>query len=77
MVAEAGVEQAMLQLNQNENFTGDTTEQVFFNNTTQGREFIPTTVTDDPGDTNAKIITSTGKVYRYNQTKKPNWNAYC
>ncbi len=71
MVAEAGVEQAMLQLNQNENFTGDATEQVFFNNTTQGRGVYTSTVDDDPGDTNAKIITSTGKVYRYNQTSNP------
>lgn len=71
MVAEAGVEQALQQLNQDEAFTGHTTEQQFFDNITQGRGAFTTTVTDDPGDTNAKIITSTAKVYRHNKTDQP------
>lgn len=67
MVAEAGVEQTVNQVNDNSSFTGYTTDQVFFNNATQGKGVYKTTVTNDPGDTNAKIITSTGKVYRYNK----------
>lgn len=71
MVAEAGIEQALLQLNQNNNFTGSPTEQIFFNNSNQGKGVYTTTITNDPGNTNAKIITSTGKVYRYNKITDP------
>jgi Tfp pilus assembly protein PilX len=67
MVAEAGIEQAVLETNQNENFTGHTSEQVFFNNATQGRGTYTTTITN-LSDTNAKQIVSTGKVYRENST---------
>lgn len=71
MVAEAGVEQALQQLNQDEGFTGHPTEQIFFDNATQGRGAFTTQVTEDPGDTNAKIVISTGKVYRHNKTGAP------
>ncbi len=67
MVAEAGVEQSVKQINDNSNFTGYATDQVFFNNTTQGKGVYTVTVANDPGDTNAKIITATGKVSRYNK----------
>ncbi len=70
MVAEAGIEQSLLQLNSNDNFTGYPTEQEFFNNTTQGRGTYSVTVANT-SDTNAKIITSTSKVYRYNKTTNP------
>jgi Tfp pilus assembly protein PilX len=65
MVAEAGIEQAVLETNQDENFTGHATEQVFFDNATQGRGTYTTTITN-LSDTNAKQIVSTGKVYRQN-----------
>jgi Tfp pilus assembly protein PilX len=66
MVAEAGIEQAVFETNQDENFTGHETEQVFFDNATQGRGTYTTTITN-LADTNAKQIVSTGKVYRQNQ----------
>lgn len=71
LVAEAGVEQSVKQLNTDDNFAGYTTEQQFFNNTTQGRGVFTTTVTDSGDDANAKIITSTGKVYRSASATKP------
>lgn len=65
MVAEAGIEQAVLETNQDENFAGHPTEQIFFDNETQGRGTYTTTITN-LADTNAKQIISTGKVYRQN-----------
>lgn len=67
MVAEAGVEQSIKQINENDNFTGYSAEQEFFNNASQGRGVFTTSINDDPGDTNAKILTSTSQVYRYNK----------
>lgn len=66
MVAEAGIEQAVLETNQDENFAGHPTEQTFFDNETQGRGTYTTTITN-LADTNAKQIISTGKVYRQNR----------
>jgi hypothetical protein len=37
----------------------------------QGRGVFTTTISNSPTDSNAKIITSTGKVYRYNNTSTP------
>lgn len=67
MVAEAGVEQAIKQTNEDETFTGHASEQEFFNNTTQGRGTYTTTITNI-GNSNAKEILATGKVYRYGRT---------
>ena len=64
MVSEAGVEQAIKQINEDEGFTGHSTEQIFFDNSNQGRGTFTTTVVN-LSETNAKRITSTGKVYRY------------
>lgn len=64
LVAEAGIEQSIKQLNADDNFAGYTTTQEFFNNPTQGKGTFATAITASPGDPNAKIITSTGKVYR-------------
>lgn len=61
--AEAGLEQTLYQINQNENFGGYTTEQVFFNNPNQGKGVFTTTIAPT-ADSNAKTITATGKVYR-------------
>lgn len=66
-VAEAGIEQTVEQLNQNDAFTGYSTDQQFFNNTTQGNGSFTTAVTNITS--NAKTITSTSKVYRPNSTK--------
>ncbi len=65
LVAEAGAEQTLSQLNQQNNFTGYTTEQELFNNGSQGKGAYTTTVTNGTLQ-NEKIITSTGKIYRPN-----------
>ncbi|HVV66907.1 MAG TPA: pilus assembly PilX N-terminal domain-containing protein [Candidatus Saccharimonadales bacterium] len=70
-VAEAGVEQSLQQLNVSDSFSGYPTPQQFFNNQTQGVGTFTTTVTNDPSDSNARIITSTGKVYRYHNASSP------
>jgi len=70
LAAEAGIEQSLYLLNQNDNFDGITTEEEFFNNDTQGRGVYTTTVEPIQGS-NAKIITATGKVYRKDGTVDP------
>jgi hypothetical protein len=70
MVAEAGIEQTLHQLNQNESFTGYSAEQEFFNNANQGRGTFVTEITDDT-DSNTKYITSTGYVYKQDQSADP------
>ncbi len=70
MVAEAGIEQTMQALNEDDNFAGFTTEQEFFNNQIQGRGTFTTTVENAEGS-NTKIITSTGNVYRSEQQTDP------
>ena len=69
-VAEAGVERSLSELNSNDNFSGYSTEQVFFNNTNQGKG-IYTTIIANTADSNAKTITSVGKVFRSNDLTKP------
>lgn len=69
LTAEAGVEQSLQQLNTDDNFGGYASEQEFFNNQNQGRGVYTTTVEDSPADPNARVITSTGKVYRHNNAK--------
>ncbi len=71
LAAEAGVEQSLQQLNTNDNFGGYPTAQQFFNNTTQGLGTYTTTITNDPSNANGRVITSTGKVYRYHNTTTP------
>jgi Tfp pilus assembly protein PilX len=65
-VAEAGIEQSVLQLNQSDNFAGYPAAQQFFNNSSQGKGTFTTVVAAATGNSNAKTITSTGLVYRYN-----------
>lgn len=69
--AEAGVEQSVAQLNQNNNFGGYPSAQTLFNDTTQGNGVFTTTIANSPDDSNAKVITSTGVIYHYNQAAKP------
>lgn len=63
LVAEAGAEKTLSQLNQDSNFSGYSSEQEFFNNTNQGRGTYTTTVSAGSLQ-NEKIITSTSKIYR-------------
>lgn len=68
-VAEAGVEQSVKELNDSDSFTGYTTAQTLFSNQTQGTGSFTVSIANSTDDSNAKIITSVGKVYRYGQTK--------
>lgn len=70
LAAEAGVEYSLHQLNLDDNFEGITTEEEFFNNSEQGRGVFETTV-EQSEDSNAKIITSVGRVYRQDGTVDP------
>jgi hypothetical protein len=63
LVAEAGIEQSVRQLNTDDSFPGYTTAQQFFSNTTQGRGTFTTSVTDN-ADGTSKTVVSTGKIYR-------------
>lgn len=67
MVAEAGVEQTLYQLNSSDSFTGYNEPQVFFDDATQGRGTFTTTITNS-ADSKAKVITATGTVYRHGQS---------
>lgn len=67
MVAEAGIEQTLYQLNSSASFTGYGEPQVFFDNATQGRGEFTTTITNSV-DSKAKTIIATGVVYRYGQS---------
>ena len=67
MVAEAGIEDTLQELNVDNAFSGHASEQVFFDNQNQGRGAY-TTVVNDTADTNAKVIQSFGRVYRYGKT---------
>lgn len=71
LTAEAGVEQSLQQLNNNDGFSGYPTSQQFFNNTTQGVGSYTTSIVNDSSNPSARVITSTGKVYRYHDTTKP------
>ena len=63
LVAEAGIEQSVHQLNTNDSFGGYTTEQQFFDNSTQGRGTYTTTITDN-ADGKSKTLIATGRVYK-------------
>lgn len=69
-VAEAGIEQTITELNQNDSFAGYTTEQVFFNDSVQGRGVFQTSV-ENTANSNAKTITSTAKVFAHNSSTNP------
>lgn len=69
MVAEAGIEDALQELNADTGFTGHTTEQTFFDNENQGRGAFTSSVTDT-ADSNSKVIEATGYVYRYGKTEQ-------
>jgi hypothetical protein len=70
LVAEAGIEQSLAQLNINDDFVGYPTDQQFFNNSDQGRSTFQTVI-ENTADSNAKTITSTGKVYTLSNSNTP------
>lgn len=63
LVAEAGIEQSVHQLNVDDSFGGYTSAQQYFSNATQGKGTYTTTITNNP-DGKSKTIVSTGKIYR-------------
>ncbi|MFO0971188.1 MAG: hypothetical protein U0520_02440 [Candidatus Saccharimonadales bacterium] len=68
--AEAGIEQTLYQLNQNDSFAGFPTEQVFSNSNEFGRAVYTSSIKNLAGG-NAKTITTTAKTYNYNNASKP------
>ncbi len=71
LAAEAGVEQSVEQLNQDDSFAGYPTAQTLFNDAQQGYGTFTADIAASPDNTNAKIITAIGKVYRYGHTTDP------
>lgn len=69
LTAEAGTEQSLYNLNEDSNFAGFS-ETEFFNNTTQGRGTYQSVVSSGSGP-NEKIILTTGRVYKYNESSDP------
>lgn len=63
LLAEAGIEQSVQQLNTDDTFAGYGAAQQFFNNAYQGRGTFTTTITNN-ADGNSKTIIAEGKVYR-------------
>ncbi len=63
LVAEAGIEQSVEQLNSNDAFSGFGSPQQLFSNTNQGKATFTTTITTN-ADGTSKTILSTGKIYR-------------
>ncbi len=68
--AEAGIEQSIQQLNASNTFNGYSSAQQFINTTSQGYGTYTTTITPASGNANAKVITSTGNIYKYNDHTK-------
>lgn len=62
LVAEAGIEQSVTELNSDNSFAGYTSPQTFFDNSTQGKGTYTTTVSTN-ADGTSKTIVSYGKVY--------------
>lgn len=71
LAAEAGAEQTLFEFNQNNSFTGFTSETEFYNDNVQGRGTYQTAITNGSGP-NEKIITSTGRTYRHGSTEIEN-----
>lgn len=70
LVAEAGIEKSLAEMNNDENFTGFSTPQEFFSSENQGKGTY-TSVVENLGSESTKVITSTGKVYRLNDLNNP------
>jgi hypothetical protein len=70
LLAEAGIEQSVHQLNTDDTFPGYASAQQFFSNTAQGRGTFTSTVTDNP-DGNSKTIIAEGLMYRTSSDASP------
>lgn len=70
LVAEAGAEQSLYEINEDSTFTGYTDEAEFFDNGHQGRATYETSVSAGSGP-NEKVIVSTGRVYRQGHPDQP------
>lgn len=70
LVAEAGIEQSLQEMNEDESFSGFSSPQEFFNSDLQGRGVYTSTVVSEPSGS-SKVITSVGRVYRTNNAEKP------
>lgn len=68
LVAEAGIERSVHQLNSDDAFAGYTSTQLFYDNTTQGKATFTSTITDNT-DGNSKTIVSTGIVYKAGESE--------
>ena len=68
LVAEAGAEESIQELNTNNNFSGFTSPQVFYNEVGRGKATYTSTIVN-ANSGSSKVITVTGKVYaKSNQT---------
>ncbi|HSX47595.1 MAG TPA: hypothetical protein VLF63_02365, partial [Patescibacteria group bacterium] len=70
LIAEAGIEQSVYQLNVDNSFTGYASAQTFFNNTTQGKGVYTTSITNN-ADGNSKTIISIGNLYQTSTSSTP------
>lgn len=70
LVAEAGIEESIQELNTDNDFAGFTTPQEFFNNSNQGRGVYTSTI-EDVASGSSKIITSEAKIYNQNNPNTP------
>ncbi|HXH26380.1 MAG TPA: hypothetical protein VNG90_00630, partial [Candidatus Acidoferrum sp.] len=69
LVAEAGIEQSVNELNTSDTFSGYPTAQQFFSNTAQGKGTFTTTITDNADK--SKTIVATGLLYRTSADTTP------
>ncbi len=70
LAAEAGAEKTLHELNNDSDFAGYQSEEVFAQNQTQGRVTYQTTIAEG-GLSNEKIITATGRVYMPSTASDP------
>lgn len=70
LIAEAGIEQSVYELNNNNAFTGYGSPQVFFDNATQGKGVYTTSITNN-SDGNSKTIISIGNLYQNDSATSP------
>lgn len=68
LVAEAGVEQSIFEINASDSFTGFDEEVEFYSNEIQGRGTFQTSITPGSGP-NERVITSIGRTYRNGSDK--------
>ncbi len=70
LTAEAGIEQSVEELNINNSFTGYSTAQTYFDNSTQGKGVFTTNITENANG-KSKTITSVGQVYQNDSATTP------